>query len=60
MKALRSSLARQVLADPKARVMLREAAASPEAGDRNAPTIVALQLDGQTRVFQPVLVRKAA
>ena len=60
MKALRSSLARQVLADPKSRVILREAAAAPDRPDRSSSSRVALQLDGKTRVFEPVLVRKAA
>lgn len=60
MKALRSLLARQVLADPKARVILREAAASPEPGDHSPPTVVELRVDGRTQTFQPILVRRAA
>lgn len=61
MKALRSSLARQVLADPKSRAILREAAAAPpDHPDRPSTSRVALKLNGETRVFEPVLVRKAA
>ena len=60
MKALRSLLARQVLADPRSRAILREAAASVDGTTRSTPAQVELELNGKTQFYQPVLVRKAA
>jgi hypothetical protein len=62
MKALRSPLAKQVLADPEARARLRQfVGSSLESGRALPETRVALRTDGKTVVYyQPVVVPKAA
>ena len=63
MKALQSSLARDVLADPRACEQLRHflSTPAPAAGTRaSAPgPVIELRSGGRTKRFKPVVVPKA-
>lgn len=61
MKALRSSLVNELLADPVARDQLRNFAGSTVGADpSNVMSIVRRQSNGKTITYQPVIVAKAA
>ena len=62
MKALRSALANQLLADPVARTQLRSFAetASGASPVGVVDLTVELKQNGKTLVYQPVVVAKAA
>lgn len=62
MKALRSSLANQLLADPVARMQLRNFAETAAGATRSGvfDLTVELKQNGKTVVYQPVVVAKAA
>jgi hypothetical protein len=64
MKAARSDLAKQILADPSARAQLRNASVAPQQG-RTAirsgeASVIVVQKDGVQRRYTPVVVPKAA
>lgn len=64
MKAARSDLARQILADPSARAQLRNASVAPQQGNAavrgGEESVVVVQKDGVQRRYKPVVVPKAA
>ena len=61
MKALKSDLAKKVLADPKAREQLRSYVISTSGGTKPAQTRgVELRNGERTVIYRPVVVRKAA
>ncbi len=62
MKALRSALANQLLADPVARMQLRNFAETASGATRSGllDHTVELKQDGKTVIYQPVVVAKAA
>jgi hypothetical protein len=65
MKAARSDLAKQILADPSARAQLRNASVAPQQQGRAAvrggeASVIVVQKDGVQRRYTPVVVPKAA
>lgn len=61
MKALRSSLVNQLLADPIAREQLRQFAGTTVSAEKSdIASSVRLKTNGKTVVYQPVIVAKAA
>ena len=61
MKALRSSLVNQLLADPVARDQLRNFAGSTiGANEADITSTVRVQRDGKVVVYHPTIVAKAA
>ena len=61
MKALKSPLAKAVLADPKASEQLRAFLASKsEQGDPRNATVIEVNFEGRTLRVKPVVVPKAA
>jgi len=63
MKALKSPLAKQLLADPRAAAELRGYLARKSAGTQAGPAVVIEIRNGQdqpVRVVQPIVVPKAA
>ena len=64
MKALKSELAKKVLADHQARGQLRVFVASkssrPDAAANGTPQQITVRDEGGIRIFKPVVVPKAA
>jgi hypothetical protein len=65
MKALKSQLAKDVLADPRAKDQLRSylarrTAAATAAGDAGPETLIELRTEGRVLRLRPVAVPKAA
>lgn len=63
MKALKSPLAKQLLADPRAAAELRGYLARKSTGTQSSPAVVIEIRNGQdrqVRVVQPIVVPKAA
>jgi hypothetical protein len=64
MKAARSDLAKQILADPSARAQLRNASVAPQLGQSavrgGEASVIVVQKDGVQRRYTPVVVPKAA
>jgi hypothetical protein len=64
MKAARSDLAKQILADPSARAQLRNAAVAQQQGNASfrsdEASVIVVRKDGVQRRYKPVVVPKAA
>ena len=60
MKALKSQLAKDVLADPVAKARLRAYLAEKSVGPQVTDTVIEVQSNGRTVVLKPTVVPKAA